>query len=145
MTEISFYFNVPSRMEYACRIARKAQRQGSALAVAAEEGALAEFDRQLWRFAAVEFVPHAWAERSGDVPARLHASTVWLSADAPASPVHEALLNLGDDVPAGFETFARLYEIVSTDEAERAAARGRWKRYADRGYAIRRHEAGGAS
>jgi len=145
MTEISFYFNVPSRMEYACRIARKAQRQGSALVVAAGQGALTELDRQLWRFAPAEFVPHAWAERSEDVPDRLHASTVWLSADALASPVHEALLNLGDDVPAGFETFARLYEIVSTDEADRAAARGRWKRYADRGYAIRRHEAGGVA
>lgn len=145
MTEISFYFNVPSRMEYACRIARKAQRQGSALAVAAGQIALAEFDLQLWRFAPAEFVPHSFAERSGDVPERLHASTVWLTTDALVAPLHDALLNLGDEVPAGFETFARLYEIVSTDEADRTAARDRWKRYADRGYAIRRHEAGGAA
>ena len=145
MTEISFYFNVPSRLEYACRIARKAQRRGAALAVSGERAALLEFDCELWRFAPAEFVAHGWAERSGDVPERLHASTVWLAADALAAPVHEALLNLGDEVPAGFETFARLYEIVSTDEADRAAARSRWKRYADRGYAIRRHEAGGAA
>ena len=56
--------------------------------------------------------------------------------------VHEALLNLGDAAPRGFETFERLIELVSTDESDRAAARERWKRYAGRGYAIKRHEVG---
>ncbi len=140
MTEISFYFNVPARVDYACRIARKAQRQGAAIAVTGTREALVEFDRQLWALGPAEFVPHAWAERRDEVPARLHASTVWLSAEPVEAPAHDALLNLGAEVPVGFETFARLYEIVSTDEADRLAARTRWKRYADRGYAIKRHE-----
>ena len=53
-----------------------------------------------------------------------------------------ALINIGEPVPAGFESFSRLYEIVSTEEADRLAARKRWKAYADRGYAIQRHEVG---
>ena len=43
-------------------------------------------------------------------------------------------------MPRGFETFERLIELVSTHEADRAAARERWKGYAGRGYAIARHE-----
>ena len=101
---------------------------------------LSEFDRHLWSFSVADFVPHAWAGQADTVPERLHAGTVWLSEDPIAAPMHDALLNLGADVPAGFETFARLYEVVSADEADRAAARRRWKAYADRGYAIKRHE-----
>lgn len=140
MTEITFHFNVPGRIDYACRLSRKAQRQGLALAACGPLEVLNEFDRELWAFAAAEFVPHAWADRSHQVPARLHAATVWLSVDPVAAPTHDALLNLGQGVPVGFETFARLFEVVSADDADRVAARARWKAYADRGYAIKRHE-----
>ena len=140
MTEISFYFSAPSRTGYACRLVRQAQRQGMALAVTGPAAALAEFDRELWSFAGPEFVPHAPIERLGEVPAALHASTVWLTADALAAPRHEALVNLGAEPPAGFETFARLFEIVSLDESDRQAARARWKAYQQRGYPIKRHE-----
>jgi len=110
MTEISFYFSAPSRTGYACRLVRQAQRQGMALAVTGPAAALAEFDRELWSFAGPEFVPHGPIERLAEVPATLHASTVWLTADALAAPRHEALVNLGAEPPAGFETFARVFE-----------------------------------
>lgn len=142
MTEISFYFNIADRVDYACRLSRKAQRQGVGLAVAGPEEALTEFDRRLWAFAPTEFVAHAWTERKSAVPIRLHAGTVWLTRNPLDAPRHDALLNLGADVPAGFETFARVYEVVSTDDGDRSAARARWKAYADRGYSIKRHEAG---
>jgi DNA polymerase-3 subunit chi len=144
MTEINFYFNVADRVDYACRLSRKAQRQGVALAVTGSRETLSNFDRQLWVFAPAEFVAHAWAERQAEVPARLVDATVWLSAEPLDTPRHDALLNLGDGVPIGFETFARLYEVVSTADADRSAARSRWKTYADRGYAIKRHEIGAA-
>ena len=140
MTEISFYFSAPSRTGYACRLVRQAQRQGMALVVTGPPPALAEFDRELWSFSAPDFVPHSPIERLADVPASLHAATVWLSPDALAAPRHDALVNLGDEPPAGFETFARLFEIVSIDEADRQAARARWKAYQHRGYPIKRHE-----
>jgi DNA polymerase-3 subunit chi len=140
MTEISFYFSAPSRTGYACRLVRQAQRQGIALAVTGPLAALDEFDRELWTFAGPEFVPHSRIERQGDVPASLHAGTVWLGENALDAPLHDALVNLGDDPPRGFETFARVFEIVSNDEGDRQAARARWKTYAHRGYPIKRHE-----
>ena len=50
------------------------------------------------------------------------------------------LLNLGDDVVAGYERFERTIEVVTLDELERQKARVRWKHYADRGYSITRHD-----
>ena len=140
MTEISFYFNVPSRAGYACRLLRKARRQGLGLAVAGPPEALAGLDSELWSFEPSEFLPHDWVEHADRVPARLRQRTVWLANDATKAPVHDALLNLGDTAPTGYETFSRLFEVVSTAEADRAAARERWKAYARRGYLIRKHE-----
>ena len=140
MTEIRFHFNVPSRTGYVCRLLRKAARQASSIAVTGPNDVLAELDRELWALGATEFVAHAWASEVDSVPASLHAATVWLAPDPLAAPVHEALVNLGESAPRGFETFERLIEVVSTDPADRAAARERWKGYAGRGYAIERHE-----
>ncbi len=140
MTEISFYFNAPSRTGYACRLLRQAQRQGLSLAVAGAPAALDELDRELWSFGSAEFVPHHRVERVSEVPAVLRTRTVWLGENPLEAPVHGALLNLGDAPPEGFETFARLFEVVSADEADRLAARERWKAYAHRGYPIKRHE-----
>jgi DNA polymerase III subunit chi len=140
MTEISFYFNVPSRTAYACRLLRRAQRQGMAVAVAGPAEALREIDGELWSFAAPEFLAHHWSERAGEVPEALHGSTIWLGENPIDAPLHGALLNLGSTPPPAFETFERMFEIVSLEEADRHAARERWKSYARRGYPIRRHE-----
>jgi DNA polymerase-3 subunit chi len=50
------------------------------------------------------------------------------------------LVNLGEQVPAGFERFERVIEVVSLDEQDRQMARSRWKHYAEHGYAITRHD-----
>ncbi len=143
MTEIGFYFSAPSRAGYACRLIRQAQRQGLALAVTGPAAVLADFDLALWSFGEAEFVAHDWIERAGTVPPSLHATTVWLGEKPLDAPVHDALVNLGDGLPPGFETFGRVFEIVSTDEADRHGARERWKAYAHRGYPIKKHEVSG--
>src|SRR3954452_5547960 len=109
MTEISFYFNVPSRTAYACRLLRRAQRQGMPVAVAGPVDALRELDGELWSFAAPEFVAHSWIERATEVPEALHASTIWLGENPIEAPRHGALLNLGSAPPPAFETFERMF------------------------------------
>lgn len=140
MTEIGFYFNAPSRAGYACRLLRKARQQGMAIAVVGPAASLDELDRELWSFSAADFVPHHRVGKLAEVPETLRARTVWLGENAIDAPVHDALLNLGDAPPRGFETFARLFEVVSAEEPDRVAARERWKAYAHRGYPIKRHE-----
>jgi DNA polymerase-3 subunit chi len=140
MTEISFYFNVPSRSGYACRLLRRARRQGMAVAVTGPAESLREIDGELWSFSAPEFLAHSWIEQRAEIPEALHATTIWLGENPIDAPLHGALLNLGDGTPPAFETFERVLEVVSLDERDRQAARERWKAYARRGYPIQRHE-----
>ncbi len=140
MTEVSFHFNVPDRMGYACRLLRKAARRGARVVVTAPSQVLTALDRQLWVFEPLDFVPHLHA-KAGEAPAaRLQATPVWLTERALEAPHHEVLLNMGDDLIEGFETFERVIELVSADGADRQAGRARWKHYSDRGYVIARHD-----
>jgi DNA polymerase III subunit chi len=140
MTEVSFHFNVPDRLMYACRLLRKATRKGARVVVTAPPATLAQLDRALWTFAPLEFVPHVRVA-PGTAPApRLHDTPVWLVEQAADAAHHDVLLNLGLEPPSGFESFGRVIEIVSTDADERSSGRERWKHYAGRGYAIQRHE-----
>jgi DNA polymerase-3 subunit chi len=138
VTEVAFHFNAPEKLGYACRLLRKAAGSGARVVVTGEPGMLSELDVALWTFAPLEFVAHCHAA-TAPAPV-LAASPVVLSPSAREVPHHEVLVNLGSPVPEGFERFERLIEVVTGDEDDRRHARARWKHYADRGYAIVRHD-----
>lgn len=140
MTEVAFHFNVPDKLAYACRLLRKATGTGARVVVTGESELLQRLDTELWTFSALEFIPHCHAASAE--PQVLEASAVVLSESPRGTPHQDVLVNLGGRVPDGFERFERLIELVSVDEDDRSQARARWKHYADRGYAIRRHEVG---
>jgi DNA polymerase III subunit chi len=138
VTEVSFHFNAPDKVGYTCRLVRKALASGAKVVVSGQPQVLGDLDVALWTFSALEFIPHC--RDAGSAPAVLAASPVVL-AEAPASaPHHDVLVNLGEPVPAGFERFERLIEVVGLEDQDRQQARLRWKHYADRGYAIVRHD-----
>ncbi len=137
MTEVAFHFNVPDKLAYSCRLLRKACSTGARVVVTGEPDALKRLDQLLWTFSAHEFVPHC---QSGASAATLAATPVLLAASLDACPHHEVLVNLGAQVPAGFERFERFIELVTLADEDRAAARTRWKHYADRGYEMKRHD-----
>jgi len=140
MTEVTFHFNAPDKVGYACRLLRKAVGAGAKVVVAGDEALLRELDAALWTFSALEFVPHCLAE--GSAEAVLAASPVVLSNSVRSAPHQQVLVNLGGSVPEGFERFERLIEVVASDDDDRQGGRIRWKHYADRGYAITRHDVG---
>ncbi|MBC7604632.1 MAG: DNA polymerase III subunit chi [Ramlibacter sp.] len=138
MTDVEFHFNAPDKLVYACRLLRKAVRSGSKVVVIAAPEMVRELDAALWTFDAHSFVPHCVVQTA---PASmLGVSPIVLADSAQQVPHTEVLLNLGDSVPAGFERFVRLIEVVSLDGEDRVIARRRWKHYADRGYAIERKD-----
>jgi DNA polymerase-3 subunit chi len=138
MTEVAFHFNVPDKLGYACRLLRKAHAAGSRVVVTGAPDDLRTLDVQLWTFAPAEFIPHCYLPAAD--AAVVDASPVLL-ADAPrGTPHQEVLVNLGSGLPEGFERFERLIELVTQEEDDRQQARRRWKHYADRGYAITRHD-----
>jgi DNA polymerase III subunit chi len=140
MTRVSFHFNVPHRTQYLCRLVRKATKQGAKLVITGPRAVLAQADKALWTFEPLEFLPHVLLQPGQPVAEHLSATPVWLLEDVTAASQPDVLINLGLEAPSGFERFARLIEIVSTDEADRHAARQRWKHYAALGLAIEKHE-----
>jgi DNA polymerase III subunit chi len=140
MTEIAFHFNAPDKLAYACRLLRKAVASGAKVVVTGDEASLQTLDTLLWTFSALEFLPHCRADSPME---QRMASPIVLAAQIDgneALPHHQVLLNLGDAVMPGYERFERTIEVVTLDEQDRQNARQRWKHYADRGYAITRHD-----
>ena len=138
MTEVAFHFNVADKLTYACRLLRKATASGSKVVVTGEASLLRTLDTELWTFSALEFIPHCHA---ASAPAQVLAASPVVLADSPrGTPHQEVLVNLGGAVPEGFESFERLIELVAQEDGDRQQARARWKHYADRGYAIQRHD-----
>jgi DNA polymerase-3 subunit chi len=96
----------------------------------------------LWTFNAGEFLPHCLWDAPEHVLTR--SPIVLLTAERlEHAPHRDVMLHWGPRMPPpGFESFVRLIELVSLDEADRQSARQRWKHYADRGYPITRHDVG---
>ena len=138
MTEVTFHFNAPDKLGHACRLLRKAVASGAKVAVTGEPAQLRELDAALWTFSPLEFIAHCHG--ASGTPAVLAASPVVLCDSARTAPHQQVLVNLGAPVPEGFERFERLIEVVTVEEGDRLQARQRWKHYADRGYAITRHD-----
>jgi DNA polymerase-3 subunit chi len=136
MTEVKFFFNVESKLGFACKLAKKAYDGGRKLVVFTPDAAVAdEFDRQLWTFSQLSFVPHV---RAGHALAAV--TPIIITVDDSGLPHHEALLNLGDEPPPFFSRFEQLREIVTTDEADRGRARERSKFYKARGFDVQNQD-----
>ncbi len=133
MTRIDFHSKVPDKLQYACRLVRKARAAGLRVVVfAGDDAQLAAFDEALWTFSEQDFIPHVRAddELAPQTP-------VLLCTDAEqALPHHQALVNLSRGTPAHFARFERLFEIVSTDEDDLLAGRERYRAYQQRGYPL---------
>jgi len=108
VTEVNFHFNVPDRTGYTCRLVRKAHRMGATVVLAGPASALAHFDRALWTFEDLEFLPHVMLRPGQAIEPRWRATRVWLAQDANQPGHHDVLVNLGADPPAGFESFEEL-------------------------------------
>ncbi len=142
MTEIAFHVNAPDKLDYACRLLRATQKKSAQVLVLGHIGALKSLSSKLWAMAPTEFLPHCLADAAAEVIA--HSPIVFiaeLGAKLPSSAAEsQVLLNLGAVLPAGFERFERLIELVGQDESDLQAARTRWKHYKDRGYALSRYD-----
>ena len=136
MTSIDFYFNAEDRLQVACRLAGKAVKQGSRMLIYAPDADVASrLDTLMWTWPAIGFVPHVKAHSP------LAAETPVLIASGEETPAPcELLLNLGAECPPHFERFARLFEVISTDEQEKTRGRSRYRFYQERGYKISNHD-----
>jgi DNA polymerase-3 subunit chi len=137
MTRIDFHSNVPEKIQYACRLVRKARAADFQVVVLAERNDLAALDAALWSFSELDFLPHVMA----DDALAPRTPIVLTDSDTAELPHHQILINLSATTPAHFARFERLLEIVSPEEADAAAGRERYRFYKQRGYPLTHHVA----
>lgn len=139
MTQVDFYIVASSasdaRERFACRLAEKAWHTGCRIFIHTES----EFDAHrmnelLWTFRPDSFLPHGLPTEQGNE--RLPVLIGW--GDKPNRPF-DVLINLGRAVPAYFNMFSRVAEIVGAEQTTRNLARERYRVYRDQGCALRSH------
>jgi DNA polymerase-3 subunit chi len=133
MTRIDFHSHIPDKIQYACRLARKARANDCRIVLLApDRSQLATLDEALWTFSEQDFLPHVSA---GD-PLAAQTPIVLTDSDEAELPHHQVLINLSGTTPRNFARFERMFEIVSTDEADIVASRERYRFYKTRGYPL---------
>ena len=133
MTRIDFHSNVPDKIAYACRLARKARKADFQVVILARDRAqLAALDEALWTFSEHDFLPHV----AMDDPLAAHTPILLTTEQAMESPHHQILINLSDTPPEHFARFERMFEVVSSDDADKSSGRERYAYYKQRGYPL---------
>ncbi|MCU0957979.1 MAG: DNA polymerase III subunit chi [Hydrogenophaga sp.] len=136
LAQVAFHINASDKIEYTCRLLRKAYLKGSRCQVLASQDDLQALDAALWVRAAGEFLAHS---TDGDALAVRERSLLHLGRLAPSGL--RVLVILGDDEPPlDMGDVERVIEVVSTQEADKARARLRWKAYRLRGIEPVRHD-----
>lgn len=139
MTRIDFHTNIADKLLYASRLARKAYASRAQVVLLAESlEQAAQLNETLWTLGDTDFIPHVMA---GDPLAPETPVIVTDSEDAPL-PHHDMLVNLTQRTPANVERFARVFEIISTDEQDAAAGRQRYAAYKKQQYPVTHFVAG---
>jgi DNA polymerase-3 subunit chi len=126
LTEVAFHFNALDKVEYACRLLRKAHAKGSSLFVLAEPGTVQKVESALWTLSPDAFIPHCIAGAPAYVTAR---TPIQIGSELPAPPHAGMLVNLQRQWVTGWQQFEKIFEIVTLDDVERHAARERLRRY----------------
>jgi DNA polymerase-3 subunit chi len=133
MTRIDFHSNVPDKIAYTCRLVRKARAaRFRVVLLAADKAQLVALDEALWTFSALDFLPHV----SSNDPLAADTPIILTASDQAELPHHEILINLAPVTPAHFARFERMFEIISSDDVDKAAGRERYRFYQQRGYPL---------
>ncbi len=148
MTGIDFHVHAVDKAAYGCRLVRKAVGAGASVVVTGDRALLEAVDSALWQMSPTDFIAHCRDEAADggmdiSLPERYSRSPVVLTTDSGGTlPHHQVLINLGAQVPGGFERFERLIEVIDDGEEDLRAGRSRWRHYGQRGYRLRRHDLG---
>ena len=135
MTRIDFYIlpdvDIDAKFRFACRLAHRAIADGGQAHVrTASAEATAILDALMWSYPEGRFLPHTATDEDG--------ALIRIGHEEPPRGPDELLINLGDDVPAFFDRFSRVCEVVPGPEV--AAGRARYSQYRRRGFPLHHHE-----
>jgi len=142
MTRVDFAHGAPDRLKTACQVVHRHYLAGNqVVAYASDPGQLKRFDHLLWAFEPTAFIPHVM-----DSDESAPATPVVLTSGSPSQFLDAGqgtqrwLLNLDTACPPDASAFARILEIVSRHDDDKACARKRWMAYREAGFDLRAHQ-----
>ncbi len=140
MARVDFYVlaaaGEQSRRQFACRLAEKAYRlEHSVRILAADRDTAEQLDELLWTWRDGSFVPHEVLGQ-GAVP----QAPVTIGYDDAEGAGSDLLINLSDALPGATDSFPRIAEIVTSDEAQRRRGRTLFAQYREQGHTLQTHK-----
>lgn len=141
MTRITFLHNASDRLQATAAWLVQACRGGGRMIVYVPlEGDLERLDHLLWMHPATGFTPHCLATSA------LAVETPVILTTELERPAHdECLINISNEIPAGFSSFEHVVEVVSTADEVRIPGRERFRFYRERGYALETKDVSGVA
>lgn len=133
MTRVEFFFNVPDKLVKAAELCEKAVAKGRQLTIFSQNDAMSKaMQKQLWQQSATSFLPSHLSQE-----AHSKFSPIVFDATGENLIQDDILINLQVQHPPFFSRFRHLVELVGVEEADKVAARARFRFYRDRGYEIK--------
>jgi DNA polymerase-3 subunit chi len=126
------------RWAFVCRLTEKAYLKDLSVVIVNDTLADAQaLDDLLWTFNERSFIPHKVCtdEHSADPAAKVH-----LAALPVALPAADLLVNLAARLPAHWERYPRIAEVIDADEDRRRLGRERFKTYRDLKITLETHQ-----
>lgn len=131
--KVEFHSGVADKLGSACGFLRSAHAAGATVQVCGDRATLDRLDQALWTSEPLSFVPHVRVRPGQAGAVRVLRRTPIRLTETVAGPASGGLLvNLGPDLAEHWESFDRVVEIVSSEPADAAAGRVRWRLYAQR-------------
>ncbi|MDP1767064.1 MAG: DNA polymerase III subunit chi [Methylotenera sp.] len=133
MTRVEFFFNVSDKLEKTAELCERAVAKGRQLTIFSPDDAIcSSLQKLLWQRSESSFLPSNMADEANS-----KFSPIVMDMHGENLLQDDVLINLQIDQPPFFSRFRYLVELVGSDEADKAAARTRFRFYKDRGYDIK--------
>ena len=141
MSQVDFYVlnasGETNRQRFACRLAEKAYRLNNRVHIkVADQQSAAQIDELLWTFRDGSFVPHEILQQS----AGKSAAPVTIGSDALPATDCDLLINLSNSVAESSAAFARVAEIVTSDDESKKRSRKHFVEYRNGGHTLESHK-----
>jgi len=152
VTKVDFYVlendTRSGLLRFACQLTEKVVLLGHQVHLHTANNPTAEqLDKLLWNFSELAFLPHQRFDSKRPLKLSAPVPITIGTAGEQSDPQHceDVLVNLDSEVPLWFSRFSRVTEFVAGGDADRQAARKRYRFYRDRGYNLDMHQIKSAS
>jgi DNA polymerase-3 subunit chi len=128
MSQVDFHIieskDSAASLSHACRLVRKAYKNGFRVYIRAEnEQDLNTLDKLLWTFSDLDFIPHAILDtESGQEP-------VIIGMIEHQGDDKTILINLSTKMSENYSSYSRVFELISNDPTAIDAGRDRYRSY----------------